>query len=45
MKSIVLDDIRALQKNETWNLVELPQGKKVVGSKWMFMVKVRPMVR
>jgi len=31
----------ALQKNETWELVDLPKGKKPVGCKWVFVVKFR----
>ena len=29
----------ALNKNKTWNLVPLPQGKKVVGCRWVFTLK------
>ncbi len=29
----------ALAKNETWDLISLPSGKKVVGYKWVFTVK------
>ena len=28
-----------LQKNKTWGLVHLPEGKKAVGCKWVFTVK------
>ena len=31
----------ALQKNETWELVDLPSGKKLVGCKWVFAVKFK----
>ena len=31
----------ALQKNETWELVDLPSNKKLVGSKWVFVVKFK----
>ena len=31
----------ALQKNETWELVDLPSGKKPVGCKWVFAVKFK----
>ncbi|RVW49048.1 Retrovirus-related Pol polyprotein from transposon RE1 [Vitis vinifera] len=35
-------EIRALEDNHTWKLVDLPQGNKVVGCKWVFAVKVNP---
>ena len=31
----------ALQKNETWELVDLPSGKKPVSCKWVFAVKFK----
>ena len=31
----------ALQKNKTWELVDLPIGKKLVGCKWVFTVKFK----
>jgi len=31
----------ALTKNGTWEVVNLPPNKKVVGSKWVFTVKHR----
>ena len=30
-----------LQKNETWELVDLSSGKKPVGCKWAFAVKFK----
>ena len=30
-----------LQKNETWELVDLPSGKKPVDCKWVFVVKFK----
>ncbi|OIT32282.1 putative mitochondrial protein, partial [Nicotiana attenuata] len=36
----MLEKIHALAKNHTWDLVDLPSGKKVVGCKWVFTVKV-----
>ena len=34
-------EMDALQKNETWELVDLPSGKKPMGCKWMFAVKFK----
>ena len=41
-KSVVLKEMQALEKNDTWSLVELPQGKGVIECKRVFTVKVRP---
>ena len=30
------EEIDSLSKNETWELVHLPSGKNIVGSKWIF---------
>ncbi len=32
-------EMKALHKNNTGELVELPNGKKVVGCKWVFTMK------
>jgi hypothetical protein len=32
-------EMKALHKNNTGELVELPNGKKVVGCQWVFIVK------
>jgi hypothetical protein len=32
------EEIKALHKNKTWDLVKLPNGKKVVGYKWVFII-------
>ena len=34
-------EYQSLIDNETWDLVELPQGRKPVGCKWVFKVKHR----
>jgi len=36
------EEMHALQKNKTWELVPLPKGKKAVGCKWVFTVKQNP---
>jgi len=30
--------MKALYKNKTWDLVKLPNGKKVVGCKWVYLI-------
>ena len=34
-------EMDALKKNETWELVDLPSGKKPVSCKWVFAVKFK----
>lgn len=34
-------EMEALQKNKTWEMVELPKGKKPVGCRWVFTVKYK----
>ncbi|XP_078179902.1 uncharacterized protein LOC144573980 [Carex rostrata] len=41
-KAAMLEELSALRKNKTWELVSLPPGKKVVGCKWVFIVKQNP---
>lgn len=35
-------EYRALEKNETWEITDLPQGKRIVGCRWLFSVKHQP---
>jgi hypothetical protein len=36
------EEMKALQKNATWELVPLPKGMKIVGCRWVFTVKLNP---
>ena len=38
-KEAMVDEIASLHKNEAWDLVELPAGRKPIGSKWVFKKK------
>ena len=34
------EELEQFQKNDIWKLVELPQGKKAMGAKWVFRNKL-----
>ena len=38
---VMNEEVEALQKNNTWELCQLPTGKKKVGCKWVFTVKLK----
>ena len=33
------EEMAALNYNETWDLVQLPKGKKSIGCKWVYKIK------
>ena len=33
--------MKELQENNAWSLVPLPEGKKIVGCKWVFTIKYK----
>ncbi|KAM1401398.1 hypothetical protein ACFX1X_028606 [Malus domestica] len=35
------DELSALEENKTWSLVQLPPGKKAVGSRWIYKIKFK----
>ncbi|XP_038896263.1 uncharacterized mitochondrial protein AtMg00820-like [Benincasa hispida] len=35
----MLDEYKALIRNNTWSLMPLPQDRKVIGTKWVFRLK------
>ena len=39
-KEAMVDEMASLHKNEAWDLVELPAGRKPIGSKWVFKKKM-----
>ena len=44
-KKVVFEEMKALEKNGTWELVDLPRGKTTVGCKWVFTVKYKYLER
>ncbi|KAJ4713234.1 Retrovirus-related Pol polyprotein from transposon TNT 1-94 [Melia azedarach] len=40
-RATVLEEMKALKKNDTWELIKLPTGKKTVGYKWVFTIKFK----
>ena len=40
-KFAMVEEMKALQKNSTWEMVELPMGKKIIGCKWVFLMKYK----
>ncbi|CAM8913928.1 unnamed protein product [Rhodiola kirilowii] len=38
-KEVILEEIKALEKNATWEKVDMPKRKSIVGSKWIFTLK------
>ena len=41
-KDAMKEELGALQKNKTWDLLPIPAGKRAVGCKWVFTVKQTP---
>ena len=35
------DELDSMARNEVWELVDLPPGRKAIGNKWVFKVKRR----
>ena len=34
-------ELKALNDNKTWEIVDLPKGKKAIGSRWVYKVKLK----
>ena len=41
-RSAMVEEMQALDDNGTWNLVQLPIGKKAICCHWLFAVKINP---
>lgn len=35
------EKMKALERNKTWEIVDLLKGKKLVGCRWVFIVKYK----
>ncbi|KAA0054937.1 Beta-galactosidase [Cucumis melo var. makuwa] len=40
-KNVVMEEMKALEKNNTWEICALPKGHKPVGCKWVFTLKYK----
>ncbi|KAG9459133.1 hypothetical protein H6P81_003641 [Aristolochia fimbriata] len=40
-KQAMAEELQALEKNHTWDLVSLPPGKSPIGCKWVYKVKTK----
>ena len=40
-KAAMDDEMKALLKNDTWEMVDLPREKKIVGCKWVYTLKYK----
>ncbi|RVW72982.1 hypothetical protein CK203_057440 [Vitis vinifera] len=38
-RTTIMEEMQALEKNGTWEIVELPRDKRTVGCKWVFTMK------
>ena len=36
-----MEEIKALEKNRTWEICVMPKGHKIVGCKWVFSLKYK----
>lgn len=39
-KKAVTEEMNALKENKTWEVVKTPEGRKIIGCKWIFSIKV-----
>ena len=41
-RKAVMEEMRTLEMNGTWDMVSLPKRKTIVGCKWVFTIKYKP---
>lgn len=41
-RQAMIDEMTALESNQTWTLVPSPPGKSIVGCRWVYTVKIGP---
>lgn len=41
-KEAMIEELEAIEKNKTWELVDLPQHKHLIDVKWVFKTKYKP---
>jgi len=41
-KEAIIDELKSIEKNETWKLVQLLNDKKRIDVKWVFKTKLKP---
>jgi hypothetical protein len=41
-KEAINNEIQSIMSNHTWEIVDLPQGAKTIGCKWIFKRKLKP---
>lgn len=38
----MVDELRSIEKNETWQMVNLPSNKRAIDVKWIYKTKMKP---
>ena len=41
LKDVMNEEMTTLENNQTWEIVDLPKRKRLMGSKWIFTVKYK----
>ena len=41
-RSAMEKEMESIHNSNVWDLVELPTGKRLVGNKWVFKIKLKP---